>query len=114
MKNIIKFIKPYKLSVLLVVALLIVQAYCDLGLPAYTSDIIDIGIQSGGIEHILPKEVKPDEYERAELFMDDGERAAWESAYEKSGDSGDNYVLTVSEEELGADQIGRASCRERV
>ena len=34
MKNIIKFIKPYKLSVLLVVALLIVQAYCDLGLPA--------------------------------------------------------------------------------
>lgn len=98
MKNIIKFIKPYKLSVLLVVALLIVQAYCDLGLPAYTSDIIDIGIQSGGIEHILPKEVKPDEYERAELFMDDGERAAWESAYEKSGD---NYVLTASEEELG-------------
>ena len=38
------------------------QAYCDLALPAYTSDIIDVGIQDHGIEHILPKEITSEDY----------------------------------------------------
>lgn len=44
---------------LAVVALLLVQAYCDLSLPAYTSSIVDVGIQQGGIESPLPETIRP-------------------------------------------------------
>ena len=38
-------------------------------LPAYTSDIIDVGIQDHGIEHILPKEITSEDYQMAQTFM---------------------------------------------
>ena len=47
--QIIKNLKPYWKSVLIIVLLLIVQAYCDLALPDYTSKLIDTGIQNYGI-----------------------------------------------------------------
>ena len=51
MFKIIKYLREVKYSVLAIVLLLIVQAYCELSLPAYTADIIDIGIMQGGIEN---------------------------------------------------------------
>ena len=57
MSRIIKNVLPYWKSIVLVFALLIVQAVCDLSLPAYTSDIIDTGIQNGGIEHTVPEKI---------------------------------------------------------
>ena len=62
-KNMIPYWKP----LILVLLLLFVQAWCDLSLPAYTSDIIDVGIQNQGIKHILPEALTPEEYEKAEL-----------------------------------------------
>ena len=46
-----------------IVLLLVVQAFGDLSLPQYTSDIIDVGIQNKGVEHILPVKMMEDEYE---------------------------------------------------
>ena len=46
MKNIFKNMVPYWKTVVLIFALLVVQAFCDLSLPQYTSDIIDTGIQN--------------------------------------------------------------------
>lgn len=82
----IKTLMPYKLSVLIIIGLLIVQAICELTLPDYTSKIIDTGIQSYGIEHVCPEKITADEFESAELFMDENERKLWEDAYEKKGD----------------------------
>lgn len=46
----------------------IVQAVCDLSLPAYTSDIIDTGIQNGGIEHTVPEKITKEEFDTAKLL----------------------------------------------
>ena len=54
MSKIFKNLIPYWRWIILIFVFLIAQAYCDLALPAYTSDIIDVGIQDHGIEHILP------------------------------------------------------------
>ena len=82
MKKIFKNMIPYWKSILVIVAVLVIQAYCDLALPAYTADIIDVGIQNKGIEHILPQEMTSEEYENAQLFMTKEEKTLWASSYE--------------------------------
>lgn len=51
MFKILRYLKDVKFSALAIILLLCVQAYCDLSLPAYTADIIDIGIMQGGVEN---------------------------------------------------------------
>ncbi len=82
MKKIFKNMLPYWKSIILIVAVLVIQAYCDLALPTYTADIIDVGIQNKGIEHILPQEMTAEEYENAQLFMTKEEKQIWASSYE--------------------------------
>ena len=64
MGKLFKNLKPYWKSVLVIVVLLVVQAFCDLSLPQYTSDIIDTGIQNSGVEHILPEKITAEEFQR--------------------------------------------------
>ncbi len=81
MKSIFKNMLPYWKAIVIIIALLFVQAWCDLSLPAYTSDIIDIGIQNYGVEHVLPEALTEDEYETARFIMTDDEVKTWESLY---------------------------------
>ena len=83
----------------MIMILLVVQAYCMLSLPQYTSDIIDTGIQNKGQEHIVPSKIRADDFEKAKLFMSDKELKLWKSAYQKS-DNGNIYELRASEDEL--------------
>lgn len=83
----------------MIMILLVVQAYCMLSLPQYTSDIIDTGIQNKGQEHIVPSKIRADDFEKAKLFMSDKELKLWKSAYQKS-DDGKIYKLRASEDEL--------------
>ena len=99
MKNVFKNFLPYKKTVLMIMILLVVQAYCTLSLPQYTSDIIDTGIQNKGQEHIVPSKIRADDFEKAKLFMSDKELKLWKSAYQKS-DDGKIYELRASEDEL--------------
>ena len=85
MGKIFKNMIPYWKPLILVLLLLFVQAWCDLSLPAYTSDIIDVGIQNQGIKHILPEALTPEEFEKAELLMTDEEMASWEESYALNG-----------------------------
>ncbi len=96
MSKIFKNMIPYWKSMIIVFALLLVQAWCDLSLPAYTSDIIDVGIQNSGVEHVLPEAVTAEEFESAKLFMTEEEQTSWEQSYEKDGDI---YRRSVSGEE---------------
>ena len=86
MSKIFKNMIPYWKSIIIIFALLFVQAWCDLALPSYTSDIIDVGIQNNGVEHIVPEALTAEAFETAELFMTDEEADLWESIYEQDGD----------------------------
>lgn len=97
MGKIFKNMIPYWRQLILVLLLLFVQAWCDLSLPAYTSDIIDVGIQNHGIEHVLPAAVTAEEFEAAKLLMTEKERTVWEESYEKDGDV---YTCSIMEERL--------------
>lgn len=94
MSKIAKNMLPYWKSIIIIVLLLFVQAWCDLSLPQYTSDIIDVGIIHNGVEHVLPSEMTEEDYEMAQLFMTDEEVEDWQDSYEKQGE---NYVLTVQD-----------------
>ena len=84
--QIIKNLKPYWKSVLIIVLLLIVQAYCDLSLPSYTSDIVDVGIEQGGIDHCSPLQIPEKAYTIIKGFMDEDDVTVWEKYYEQSDD----------------------------
>lgn len=84
--QIIKNLKPYWKSVLIIVLLLIVQAYCDLALPDYTSKLIDTGIQNYGIEHCSPLQIPEKAYTIIKGFMDEDDVTVWEKYYEQSDD----------------------------
>ena len=86
MSKIFKNMLPYWKSVIIIVALLFIQAWCDLSLPAYTSNIIDVGIQSSGVEHVVPVKMIREEYELAQFIMTDEEIDTWNSIYAESGD----------------------------
>jgi len=98
MKRILKAIAPYWKTVILIVALLGLQAYCDLGLPQYTSNIIDVGIINGGVDHVLPEEITSSDYEFAKFFMNEEELKIWENSYDFHEESS-NYLLNVKSEE---------------
>lgn len=97
MRKLFKNMLPYWHIIVVIFLLLGVQAYCDLSLPQYTSDIIDVGIQNKGIKHILPEKMPEEEYQLAELFMTDGEKDTFEAVYEKKDDT---YVCTADKETL--------------
>lgn len=82
MKHIVKNMIPYWRSIILILLLLMVQAYCDLSLPMYTSDIIDVGIQNGGVEHIIPAQITTEEYAKAQILMTENEKSLWKHVYE--------------------------------
>ena len=73
MLKIFKYLGHAKGMVLAILLLLVVQAGCDLTLPQYTSEIVDVGIQQGGIEHAAPKRIQKATYEDIQLFMDENE-----------------------------------------
>ena len=90
----------YWYFVVLIVALLFLQAYCDLALPQYTSNMIDVGIMNGGTSHILPEKIQADEYDYVKLFMTEEEAKAFSDSYKAEGDL---YVRkSLSEEDLKA------------
>lgn len=71
----------HKAAVLLIVLLLIGQAYCDLSLPSYTSDIVDVGIQQGGIENAVPERMREETFNNIVLLLTEEERALAEESY---------------------------------
>lgn len=97
MIKIFKNMIPYWRTILVIVLLLMVQAFCDLALPQYTSDIIDVGIINGGVSHILPQKIREEEFESAKLFMSEEEKKAFERSYTLAGDG--VYVRSVEEEQ---------------
>lgn len=83
MKKIIKILQKLWLSIILVVCLLYLQAKCDLMLPDYTSKIINVGIQQGGIEYHVLEAMREETYLRLQALMKDTDASILENSYEK-------------------------------
>ena len=69
MLNLIKHLKPFIWSIVIIFGLLFGQAMADLALPGYMSDIVNVGIQNGGIENTVPKAISAAEYQKVTLFI---------------------------------------------
>ncbi|MBQ6632560.1 MAG: ABC transporter ATP-binding protein [Romboutsia sp.] len=94
MTKVLKYLKPFTLSLILVIGLLVVQATCDLSLPDYTSNIVNIGIQQNGIENAVPTVIREKELDKLMIFMNDKQKQEVEKSYdliEKSNLSKDEY-----------------------
>ena len=99
MRKLFQFLKPYAPRVLLILCVLVVQAYCDLSLPTYTSNIVNVGIQQSGIDEEIPENISEEEMNRLLLFVSEGDRQDIQDAYEKSSESFDydGEVLTLKD-----------------
>ena len=80
MKLLVKYLKPFVLPALLCILLLFGQAMCDLTLPNMMSDIVNTGIQQGGIDEALPEVMNASGVELFAVFMDDEEEADLEGS----------------------------------
>ena len=95
MFKIMKYLGEFKASAAAVILLLILQAYCDLSLPSYTSDIVDVGIEQGGIENAVPEIMRAETLEGI-CFLSD-EDALIRENYRLNEDG--NYELQAEEPE---------------
>lgn len=82
--RIIQYLKSSKVAVLLITLLLIVQAFADLSLPRYTSDLVDVGIQQGGIEHASPDEMSADTFNYICMLADEDTEQLIRDSYEQN------------------------------
>ena len=103
--QIFRNLKPYWKSVIIIALLLVLQAYCDLSLPDYTSKLIDTGIQNYGIENCSPKQIPEKAYKVIDGFMDDDEKAVWKKYYK---DGSDGYYYLTEDGEKHIDEVDSA------
>ena len=110
MKNLFKYAAEHWKSLIAIVVILFIQAYCDLSLPAYTSDIVNVGIQQGGIEDQIPEAVSAEEMERLLLFVSQEDQQTVRDSYDTDNESYDAeaYVLkeTVQSDEEQMEELG--------
>lgn len=109
MKKLARYLKPYAGWILLCVVLLFAQAMCELNLPNLMSDIVNVGLQQGGIEDKAPRVLSKNGLKLLSPFVDESDRSALETGYttEALSDSlkkefpdaisGETYVLSEDE-----------------
>ncbi len=98
--RVIKYFKGHGLAILLIVALLAAQAFCDLALPNYTSQLVDVGIQQSGVDHASPEVMTESTYGSiaSALASSKGDAvSAFQDAYFK-GDDGSYHLTSFGKE----------------
>ncbi len=111
MGKIIKYLGEHKASVFAIFLLLVVQAFCDLSLPQYMSDIVDIGIQQSGIEYAVPQKIRKETLEGLCLFLSERDASKLQESYQEQ-DNGifvlnnlDKHKMEALEEILGMPMV---------
>ena len=95
MGKLFKYLKTYWKMAFVILLVLLVQVYCDLSLPSYTSDIVNVGIQQAGVDDKIPEAISEEEMEKVLLFVQEDGRQTVLDAYEKDENTYDQtaYVL---------------------
>ena len=82
MLKLIKYLSKFKVPIVAIVILLVIQSYCDLSLPDYTAKIVNIGIQQGGIEDAVPNVIRSREIDKVSLFISEEDKETMMKSYE--------------------------------
>ena len=86
MKQMLQYLKAYKKESIIAPLFKMLEASFELLVPIVMANIIDVGIQNNGVEHVVPEALTAEEFETTEFIMTDEEADLWESIYEKDGD----------------------------
>ena len=106
LKKLLKHFKPAIIPIIFVVILLVIQAYCDLSLPTYMSNIVNVGIQQSGIETVTPDKAPKSEMDKIELFMDKNDKDFVNSQYKSEKyKNKDSLVLKENISDKNADKL---------
>lgn len=97
MKHIFGNLWRHKVSVLLIMILLVAQAYFDLSLPTYTSEIVDVGLQQNGIKDNVPDQMRTETVEKLSLFMTKDDEQMFRDAYETDDETASCKKLDQTE-----------------
>jgi len=101
-----KFLKPYILLILLVVALLYVQANAELALPDFMSNIVNVGIQQGGVENAVPLALRESTMQKLNVFLSDEDQSTVMENYRLIDSSSVDFdVLVEDYPTLGTESI---------
>lgn len=92
MLKLFRYLKKSIPSVILVILLLVVQAVSDLSLPSYTSDIVNIGIQQGGIDTTAPEVIRQSEMEKLLLFLNPEDQQTVMDSYRPDEELSDKEI----------------------
>lgn len=90
MLKVLKYLKKSIIPIIFVVLLLLVQAYCDLALPQYMSNIVNVGIQQGGVTSVIPEKITSEDMENLQLFMSEDDISLVNENYKKN-----NNIFTL-------------------
>lgn len=100
MGKLFKFLKPRIGAVVAIIAVLMIQAYCDLSLPGYTSDIVNVGIQQGGVDSAVPEQIAKADMEKLMLFVPKEEQKTVEESYTIDSKKYDEEAYVIKESVL--------------
>ena len=81
MFKVLKFAKKLWYVMIFILLLLVVQVFCELTLPDYTSDIVDVGIQNKGVEYPIPEEMSEETYHNLGMFLTDDQKNTVDQYY---------------------------------
>ncbi len=95
--RLLSYLKGHGRAVLLIFILLIGQAFCELALPTYTSNIVDVGIMQSGIDHASPDVMRAESYASFRAGLSDADAASFETSYAQDEDG--LYRITAAGEE---------------
>ena len=102
MKHIFGNLLRHKAAVCAIILLLITQAYCDLALPTYTSDIVDVGLQQYGIEDCVMTQMREATGKALQDMLPDEGRAAFADAYVLNDTTGNYELQSITKEQRSA------------
>lgn len=95
-----RYLKDRKRAILLIIIFLVIQATCELALPSYTSDIVNVGVTNGGFADSIPLELSQTSYDSFQIFMTDDEKHLINDSYELT--SKNTYKLKQKKSKLSS------------
>ncbi|OGO78589.1 MAG: ABC transporter [Clostridiales bacterium GWB2_37_7] len=104
MLKLVRYLKPFTVMIIAAIVLLFVQAMSDLSLPDYMSDIVNKGIQQGGIENAVPKALRQSTMNKLTIFMSDRDKAKVNKSYTFVDSSNVDYDKYVKDYPTLADE----------
>ena len=96
MLRLLKYLKPYRILIVLTIALLFVQAFADLALPSYMADIVNVGIQQGGVETAVPEALRQTSMDKLTIFMSPSDKTRVLSDYTLVDKNSPDYATYVA------------------